>query len=158
MKQFLFLFIACVTGYTAQENTTAIYAASLVYTGSTPGGAYIKSLLKIAPDAKCEFIKWNLALQQNNDSFKVVVHYGESQPNTTGFKNGGVTSGITGSYIIKKAAESQPGKEIIVLQSSQLESNITLLRLDERLLYFTDNKGKLLVGNGGFSYLLNRQP
>lgn len=156
MKQFLLFFIVCSTGYSWQQPATYL-PPGITYVGSTPAGAYIKSILKIEPEVKCDFIRWELALQQSTNSFKVNVWYGESQPNTTGFKKGGFTSEITGKFIRKKNVGSHLGKAFIILPSPRLKSSITLLQLNDRLLYFLDSSANLLIGNGGVSYLLNQQ-
>lgn len=157
MKQLVFLFMMASGFNTANERSPRISSPELIYVGSTPAGNYIKSSLKISPGITCEFIKWTLTIKPASKTFTATIWYGESQPSTTGFKNGGMKAEISGNYTAANAATNSPAKTNIVLQSPQLNNSITLLKLDNNLLYFIDGEKKLLIGNGGFAYLLNRQ-
>lgn len=122
--------------------------------GSTPGDNSIKSALSIPLDHEVDFIRWNLELA-NNDTFDLNIEYGESQPNTLGFKKGGFTQTIRGSYSIIKDHRSG-FKEVYGLISNDLAETIFLAKLNENIYHFLTSDYQLMVGNGGWSYSLNR--
>lgn len=135
-----------------------VLSSWMIYTGSTPAGILIRSTLTIPAGAKVDFIKWDLHLAEDkagSGTFRLMASYGESQPNTNGFWNGGTPLEISGKYNIQNRSLKH-NKPIITLEADALQSPVRLLRLDENLLYFLDQSNDLLVGNGGFSYLLNK--
>lgn len=133
--------------------------APILFVGSTPCDPFIKSLLRIQDDAKCEFLKWELTLyksQINSDSFKLSVVYGESQPNTNGFINGGKKVEITGKYTIGHGIYGNPHIKVYHLNGASFRSSVLLAEMDQNILHFMDNEKKFIVGNGGWGYVLNR--
>jgi hypothetical protein len=125
------------------------HAKSDLYVGSTPCDAEIKSMLNIPASLKCEFMKWQLRLSRHTTgTFDLTVSYGESKPNTNGFINGGTSMTIKGSM-------SREGK-VITLQGEK--TTLTLLQIDNNILHFADRNKKLLTGNGGWGYVLNKTP
>lgn len=123
--------------------------------GSTPGDDAIKAMLSISADTKVDFIRWDLKLDSKN-AFVLNITYGESQPNTLGFKGGGEEETINGSYLI---AKNQHGrfKEIYELKSDDLAGTISLVRITENIFHILTSQRQLMVGNGGWSFSLNRK-
>lgn len=115
------------------------------FSGSTPGDAYIRSLLRIAPDEKCEFMKWELAL--HNNTFDLTVLYGESRPNTNGFK-----APVKKQYSGKITRH----EDVYELQSESFSTAMRLAEVDQNILHLLNAEKKLVIGNGGFGYVLNR--
>lgn len=134
------------------------YSPWSFYEGSTPGGNYIKSVLKIPGQNACEFMKWHLTLahHQYADSFNIFIRYGESQPNTNDFKNGGYALRVSGKYKVISPGKKHT-KPVIELHSTQTARPLFLLQLSDEVFYLLDEKKAPLVGNGGFSYLLNKK-
>lgn len=85
-----------------------------------------------------------------DQSFTLSIVYGESQPNTNGFKHGGTRIEIRGKY--------QNQQDVYRLQASTLKHDLILIRLDDNLFHLADEKRNLLPGDGGFSFTLNRSP
>ena len=59
------------------------------FVASTPCDEQIKSIFKIPSDIKVDFIRWDLNLKNTkseNQTFILNIVYGESKPNTLGFK------------------------------------------------------------------------
>jgi hypothetical protein len=115
-------------------------------------------LLKIPTDSKCDFIKWELKLKNRNDStseYQLIALYGEAKPNTNGFMNGGNRLSIAGKLSVHRGSTRNPLRRIYQLNSNSLKSALILVELDENILHFADEKNNLLVGNGGWGYVLN---
>lgn len=149
LKRLLPVLIICfsiVCEAASQEN-------ALVFTGSTPGDAQIKRILRIPEQTTVDFIQWNLVLEKDHQ-FTLAIHYGESQPNTLGFKNGGRKYTTKGSY---KVSSTTHFKELYHLQASDLVDKISLVKLSENVLHLVTPAGEFMNGNGGWSYSLNRK-
>ena len=128
--------------------------ASDSFWGSTPCDVYIKSVLGIPAEAPCTFLKWQLALKREGDAgtFTLEVIYGADQPGTNGFKNGGTTLKIEGTYKVVATEDKRMRYE---LSAASLRNRLMLLALNDDLFHILDSQQKLLVGNGGYSYMLN---
>lgn len=135
------------------------FPAPILFVGSTPCDPFIKSLLRIQADAKCEFIKWELQLDKNqidSGTYKLSFVYGESQPNTNGFINGGKKIDVTGKYIIGYGIDGNPHAKVYHLNGERFQSPVLLAEMDQNILHFIGNEKKFIVGNGGWGYVLNR--
>lgn len=122
--------------------------------GCTPGDHYIKKQLGIPDETIIDFIKWDLTLYKpGHHSFVLNIVYGESQPNTLGFKEGGKKETYRGEYRVSK----DNGNEIYYLQSERFQSAITLQKLNPNIFHFLTSQNKLMAGNGGWSYTLNNK-
>src|SRR5688572_18888088 len=132
-----------------------------VLVASTPGDEPIKSKLAIPAETKVEFIRWELTLrdiQAPEDTFMLNINYGEGQPNTPGFKNGGEKRSIAGTYTITHSVNQTINGEIYHLKSAQLTAEIAFVKLSNNLFHLLTSDGELMIGNGGWSYSLNRKP
>lgn len=65
----------------------------------TPGELSVKQMLNIPLESQIDFIRWNLVMQDDHQ-FSLDIQFGESQPNTLGFKNGGTKKRFTGRYTV----------------------------------------------------------
>ena len=123
-----------------------------VFVGCTPGNELIKSQLDIPKETIIDFIKWDLAFDKlSHNSFVLNIVYGESQPNTLGFKQGGQKKSYQGQYLISKDNVN----EIYQLKSREFQTEIALIKLNENIFHFLTPQKQLMVGNGGWSYTLN---
>ena len=127
--------------------------ADIILTGSTPGDEPVKSMLTIPAETKVDFIRWNLILGEKN-SFVLDIHYGESQPNTLGFKKDGEKKTIKGTFTI---SEGSNFKEVYHLKSHDLYNEILVAKINENIFHLLTPQQKMMVGNGGWSYSLNRK-
>ena len=133
--------------------------SQVVFVGSTPGDDLIKSLLTIRSDSKVDFIRWELILNNNNSNqgtFSLAVVFGESQPNTPGFKGGGEKLSFEGEYTMSQNKNGKPTGEIFHLKCRNLPDEIRVIRLNQNLLHLLTPKNRLMIGNGGWSYTLSR--
>jgi hypothetical protein len=98
------------------------------------------------PSPNCVKMKW------------LVVLYANSKTNepTTYHLNGNYKrqGGIKGTW---KTITGKGGRMIYQLMVEKENESIYLLKLSEDILVFTDNQGKLLVGDKNFSYTLNKR-
>jgi len=114
---------------------------SMTFQGRTPCGVN-----GISKSQQCHKLKWYIVL------------YGDAkknQPSTyrvlaTGFRQNG---GLKGKWVINV----KDGKIIYELLDENEKPRFHLLKLDDGVLIFTDDKGNLLVGDHDFSYTLNRK-
>lgn len=121
-----------------------------VYVGSTPADPPVRTWINIPQDIKIDFIRWELNLNPSYN-YSLKINYGEGQPNSPGFKNGGNFSTIQGVYKISGR------NNIKVLTLTYKSSNLSFAGINENLIHLLTASNKLMVGNGGWSYTLNRK-
>lgn len=122
-----------------------------VFVGSTPADDEIRTTLRIPNDGVVEFIRWQLTL--NNDrTFKLELMFGESKPNTRDFKNGGRTLRLNGQYTLADSDGPQPVFDFIISGSA---GSLKMVQVNANMLHIIGRDGKLMTGNGGWSYVLN---
>ena len=131
----------------------------VVWVGSTPGNAYIKSVLNIPAETKVDFIRWNLVLKTshaNEKTFVLDIVYGEGEQGTPGFKGGGDKRSYSGSYTVGSGNEKLNG-EVWYLKSSSLNADLAMVKLDDNNVHLLTSQNRLMIGNGGWSYTLSRK-
>jgi hypothetical protein len=127
---------------------------SYTLVGSTACDAAIKNALAIPAETPCDFIRWNLRMSSGKDSyFTLDVNFGVSQPNTLGFIDGGRRINASGRFTEIKLADR---REVFRLKAGQPAVDLSLVRINSNLFHVLSPDGKLMVGNGGWSYSLNR--
>ena len=127
--------------------------SEIVLIASTPGDELIKSLLTIPSDTKVDFIRWNLKLAEKN-AFVLDINYGESQPNTLGFKGNGEKKTFKGTFSV---SESSNFKEVYHLKSTDFSTEILIAKLNENIFHLLTFQKQMIIGNGGWSYSLSRK-
>lgn len=120
---------------------------------STPGDSLIKTMLNIEQGFPVDFIRWRLLIQPENQTFELNIDYGLSQPNTLGFTVDGQKKSVQGTYQV----HSSPRGEVYQLKSEAAKVTFSFLKLTEDLYHLLDGEQHLLLGNGGWSYSLNRK-
>jgi len=161
-KIFLAVLLTCCSGVNAcsQTNTSQKLTTDGVFVGSTPCDSLIKSLLAIRPDTKVDFMRWELTLsnsENNKNVFVLNVAFGESQPNTPGFKEGWGKRYFEGKYTLLQGPNRNLNGEIYQLTSDKLPTTISLVKLTNNLFHLLTLENHLMVGNAGWSYTLNRK-
>ena len=129
-------------------------ADSAVFVGSTPCDSLIRSIIGIPQDAPCDYIKWVFRLQDNSAEFQLNISYGEYLINTQLFQHGGTSMAYAGKYKIIAGQDS--ARRIYYLSAEKMPAQLILVRFDENIFHFADREKKLMVGNSGFGYVLNR--
>lgn len=140
----LLLVISCTAGVRTGETTLV---------GSTPGDAPIKAMLGIPAATMVDFIRWELRLL-DNERFQLKIVYGESQPNTLGFKGGGAKGHYEGHYQVSPHSQFP---QVLQLNGDGLLPGITLAKLNENIFHIVGPNQRLIQGNGGWSYTLQRR-
>jgi hypothetical protein len=87
--------------------------------------------------------------ENDSKTFVLNIVFGEGQPNTNGFKGGGEKLSLEGTYDISK--------NIYELKNEKTSTKISLIKLNDNLFHLLTPDDKLMVGNGGWSYTLNRK-
>jgi hypothetical protein len=129
--------------------------AKFILVGSTPGDSLIKSVLTIHDPTKVDFIRWDLVLENvgaGSGTFLLNINYGIGKQNTSGFVDGGENKILNGKYtLINK------NSKIIYQLNTNNQTIIFLVKLNENIFHLLTPDHKLMVGNGGWSYTLNRK-
>ena len=157
---FRYVLLLCTLTMAASWLCTAHEVSEIVYVGSTPGDAQIKTALGIDPATTIDFIRWQLRLNQTaapQHTFVLDLVYGVAQPNTLGFKGGGEKRTITGAYTISKGATGNSNGTIYEFKGSNGATALSMVVVTENLLHILTPQHQLMVGNGGWSYTLNRK-
>lgn len=113
------------------------------YTGSTPAAPIVRTFLGIPITDSIDFIRWNLTV--TDSKYTLNCNYGIGKPNTNGFYDGGKKIEISEAF--KKEKNNyllQNGNQILKLAA-----------LNNNLLHILNENNELMIGNGGFSYILN---
>ncbi|MEQ1588530.1 MAG: hypothetical protein ABL895_21770 [Cyclobacteriaceae bacterium] len=156
LLSYLILF-ACTLVIISCSGTTN--STPIVFVGSTPGDKLIKSQLTIPSDKEVDFIRWNLILSEttsNQNTFSLKIAFGVSQPNTLGFKMEEKLA-FNGTYTIAPSKNKILDGVIYHLKSNSLPSEIMMVKLNENILHLLTPQHGLMIGNGGWSYTLNRK-
>jgi hypothetical protein len=113
-----------------------------VYRGSTPAHQSVRAFLGISLTDSIDFIRWELVLKHSK--YELRCQYGIGKPGTPGF-------------IDEKRAEfsGELEKKNNYYNLRHEDKTYSLLEINPDLLYLLDDNKNLLVGNGGFSYVLN---
>ena len=138
MKHILFILTACFI-------LSCANGKDRYFTGSTPAGKSIRPFLGIPVSDSIDFIRWKLTI--NDQMYILSCNYGIGKPNTNGFINGGKT-------INAKGKVKREGNFIQLLFGSEV---LNLFEVNDNLLYLLNDDKTLIVGNGGWSYVLNNQ-
>lgn len=147
----------CISQVSAQNNSSILG----VFIGSTPCGQSSKPLQGIPANADCEFIKWELTLHQDPGTFVPTVYnltywYGMSKAGTTGFIGGGTKVETKGKWTLLKGTKTNPHAILYRLDPDKPALSISFVKLSDKVLHLLDNDTRLMIGNGGFSYTLNK--
>jgi hypothetical protein len=148
--------IILFSGLYARKQTSNEDIGEVVYIGCTPGDQYIKSVFDIPADNKVDFMRWNLTLK-NQKTFLLHLEYGVSRPNTTGFIDGGKLLTLEGEFSVSHTIINDVKRTIYWLKSNNGFSSFEMVKINDNLFHLLTPGNKLMVGNGGWSYTLNRK-
>ncbi|MCB0645882.1 MAG: hypothetical protein KDC49_04425 [Saprospiraceae bacterium] len=146
----LFLILVCFHVSCAGQKP----GAAIVFSGSTPGDDEVKEILHIPASTVVDFMRWKLAFTED-DGFLLNISYGESKPNTLGFKEEHLLS-LMGNYQMTEKVINGQSSKAYTLTTSQLKNSLQFKVIHGGLLHLLDSQGHLKVGNGGWSYNLNK--
>jgi hypothetical protein len=143
-----------ITGLNAQTaSDSSIFG---FFTGSSPSGEAIRPLLQIPPDANADLIQWRLTLYQDAKTlaptkYRLQCDYGPAVPGLPGLGSRRTTVKKEGSWTIGTGIKSNP-KAIVY----ELDEAMSLYKVHADILHVLTLDRSLMIGNGGWSYTLNR--
>jgi hypothetical protein len=146
--------ISSPTAARAKDNTPTAAAplstASPIlarYEGRSPCREIAREINKTVA-ADCMKLKWDLTLYQNPAT---------GLPTTYKLKGTFYRQQIgEGKWTIIKGAKTNPDAVVYQLDSDNAQGPLFLLKADDNIIFFLSKEKNLLVGNGDFSYTLNR--
>ncbi len=131
-------------------------AARQLFVGSSPCGSPVRERLRIASSEACELIEWQVTLHRDPRTatptrYELQSDYGPVEQGQPGLGRSAKSATRSGTWTIAKGRQGDPDATVY-----ELDGAISLLAVDEGVLHLLDGNGYLLVGNGGWSYALNR--
>jgi hypothetical protein len=132
-----------------------------VFQANTPCSAEARPLSQIPVDAECEQMKWNLVLYQDPatnspTTYNLTSSYGISKPNTNDLIEGGTSIVMEGNWTITTGTKTDPNATVYQLNADDPQTTVSFLRVSDDMLHVLNSEKALLVGNGAWSYTLNR--
>ncbi|TMI95287.1 MAG: hypothetical protein E6H08_06590 [Bacteroidetes bacterium] len=118
------------------------YSKETNYTASTPADPIVRTFLGISLTDSIDFIRWKLSITGNK--YSVGCGYGIGKPNTNGFYD---EKKVILNGIVRKE------NNIYILENK--DHVLRLAELNANLLHIVNNDNTLLIGGGGWSYVLN---
>jgi hypothetical protein len=116
-----------------------------IFVGTTPGSQSIRQLLQISSDPEPEVIRWKLTLYQEEKTlasagYQLRCDYGLTAPGEPGMAKGIKTLERQGVWTRSQGSKSNPAAQ----------------QIDDNVLHVLNPDRSLMIGNGGWSYSLNR--
>ncbi|HET9905072.1 MAG TPA: hypothetical protein VFQ23_00480 [Anaerolineales bacterium] len=132
-----------------------------VFQANTPCSAEARPLPQIPADAACEQMKWNLILYQDTETgapttYNLTSSYGMAKPNTNDLIDGGTSIEMKGNWTITAGTKSNPEAIVYQLNDKDSQDSVSFLKVSDDMLHVLGREKALLVGNGAWSYTLNR--
>ena len=118
-----------------------------VFEGRTPCHGIAREL-NIPQDAGCIKSKWRVTLYQNPETSAPTTYKVEGS-----LFRGGARQG---TWSVTRGASIDPNATVFQLSPTQTQPALLLLKGDENVLFFLNQKREPLIGHADFSYTLNR--
>lgn len=132
-----------------------------VFEGITPCSLLTRPLPQIPADVDCEQMIWNLVLYQDPQTgapttYSLKSAYSIPQQNTNGLVSGGTPIVMKGKWTIKTGTKIDPEAIVYQINPDDPQTTVSFLKINDNLLHVLNSEKALLVGNGAWSYTLNR--
>lgn len=132
-----------------------------VFEGITPCDDIPRPLPQIPLDTNCEAMIWKITLYQDpqtgtSTTYRLNAAYGVAQPNTTGLRGGGTRLELEGKWSVSSGTKTDPDALVYQLSIENPQAELSLLKLDDNILHVLTGDRRPMIGNGGWSYTLNR--
>lgn len=150
----LALTIAAAAAHAIAGNPTA---AAAEFAGGTPCDEPARRFLGIR-NAGCEQISWQLSLGDDagtNRPFEIRARYHMPVPGSPNHLDAGTDLKLSGVWTSAPAAGPHAGRTIYTLTANGRAVRFVLL--EQNLLHLLTDDSRLMVGNAGWSYTLNRR-
>lgn len=159
MKRHIIIFLFCIS---IQFLITICAFGQVTFVASTPCSTTTRPVPGI-PQGKsgCELIKWHLQFtgmgeKDNSGAYILDYDYGMSKQGTRGFINDGTHVHREGKWAVVKGTQANSSAIVYKLDPDKPAESISFMRLNENMLHLLDDHGHLMIGNGAWSYTLNR--
>jgi hypothetical protein len=146
------------TGTVSRASASATLA---VYHGTTPCDDVPRPLPQMPAGINCEQMIWKVVF--NHDpatgaptTFELDSAYGLALQGTQLLQGGGTKLEMQGKWAIVKGTMADPDAVVYQLNPDKPQLSASFLRLDGNLIHLLSSDKTLMIGNGGWSYTLNR--
>ena len=161
MKASLFLIGSLLCILTGCAKTPAGSSVFGVFEGITPCSRQTRPLPQIPEDTNCEQMIWKFTLYQDSatgapTTYQLDATYGVPKQNTNGLDDGGTPIAMQGNWGIVKGTDTDANAVIYQLNPEDPQMAVSFLKVDEDILHVLHPDMRLMVGNGGWSYTINR--
>ncbi|MEO5582774.1 MAG: hypothetical protein ABIR66_08785 [Saprospiraceae bacterium] len=149
--------VCCITIVACSQNNSS--NTNLVvekFIGGTPCNPTVNSALRIPISDTCEDMTWELIKSIPDSSFKLSIAYGAYLPNTMYFLNGGKSMSMTGKLKTTSTMSNGTRYKILHLVDKEHRPDILFIEMDNNILHLIDTDMKLIKGEAGMAFLLNR--
>src|SRR5688572_30202783 len=102
----------------SQNSSSETKLAIGIFEGSTPCNPSVNAALKIPLSDTCVFMKWKLEMfgkNGKNNSFKLLISYGDFQPNSMNFLGGGKSITMVGKLLTTSILKNSTRYKILHL-------------------------------------------
>ena len=132
-----------------------------VFQGNTPCSAQARPLPQIPVDTDCDQMIWNLLLYQDPatgapTTYRLNSAYGLSKQGTNDLIDGGTPIAMKGKWTITTGIKNDPQATVYQLNDSDSQAMASFLKVSDDLIHVLSSEKTLLVGNGAWSYTLDR--
>jgi hypothetical protein len=157
-----FLFLLLMAGCASSAVMASRAATSEEFVGTTPCDVRsIEFLGGLGTNTPCHSVTWHLTLSTNQQksmpsTYTLVATYGLPGRNDPNQIEEGPTVRLEGTWEIVGASAANH-RATVYRVHGQSGRTLSLMRLGKHLLHFLDSDNRLLIGNGGWSFTLNRK-
>jgi hypothetical protein len=144
----LLLTLLCLRAIQPQSSSTDQF----LFQASTPCDSISKALFQIPQEEKCEWMKWKLTLNQdkNSKTYILICQYGMPRQGTRKFAEGSKIIELSGQWDFNQK------ESVCTLRAGKKNISLSFYQPDPNILHLLDKNKHLMVGNGGWSYTLNK--
>ena len=122
--------------------------AAAVYRGTTPCDGITRPVPTMPAGAGCEMAAWRVELHAGG-RYVLTAAYGMTKPNSSDIRSGGTPVRLSGTYA---AADG-----VLRLRTDDPKVSVRFLKVGQDVLHLIGRDDRLVVGNGAWSYTLNRE-
>ena len=158
-----FPFYFCLSiSNSCSQHTSEAKSIFGVYETNTPCEEDVLNMLHLAPNFKCDMLRWKLTLYKETtsqfpSSFDLACTYGSGKQGTRGFTEEAKTLELNGKCTVGRGTLKDPQAIVYTLVADNINISLTFFRPDQNLLHLLAVDKSLMVGNAGFSYTFNRK-
>ena len=132
-----------------------------VFAGNTPCGPRVRPLLRIPVDAGCDQMIWSLTLYHDPQSgepstYSLKTSYGLSKQGTNDLIDGGTPISMEGTWGISQGTKDDPQAVVYQINPDDPQTTVSFLKVEDDLIHVLDEEKKMLVGDGAWSFTLDR--